>query len=278
MKIILSGANGFLGKRVFTQLNARGHTVIPMVRSIASLETLSSFDLENSEFILFDIEKDRPEEIFIKADAFIHLAWGNLLKYNDNSHVEIYPQKHLELLVHFANLGIKNFTVTGTSLEYGLLEGELLESMLCEPVTQYGIGKLKLYNDFVKYCTKSEISFKWLRLFYMYAEDQRSESLLGQLAKAYMGGAKEFNMSSGDQIRDYLHADAVADAITKSCLQNKVQGIINVGSGKGISVLDVVNKYLSERNAYIKLNRGYYPYPTYEPFAFWANVDKLAML
>ncbi len=147
--------------------------------------------------------------------------------------------------------------------------------MPCIPTTEYGKGKLLLYEKFSELSNTSFINLKWLRLFYMYADDQPERTLWGQLLKAYLAGQKEFNMSQGNQVRDYLHADTVADMIIRCCLQNQVYGIINVGSGRQTKVIELVQKFIDERHITIKLNKGFYPYPTYEPFAFWANIEKI---
>jgi dTDP-6-deoxy-L-talose 4-dehydrogenase (NAD+) len=72
-----------------------------------------------------------------------------------------------------------------------------------------------------------------------------------------------------------LSVEKVAEYIVKIALQNKVTGIINCCSGRPVSVKQFVNNYLEEKNAALKLNLGYYPYPDYEPMAFWGNDKKL---
>ena len=86
---------------------------------------------------------------------------------------------------------------------------------------------------------------------------------------------KKFNMSGGKQLRDYLHVEKVAKFIVKISLQNKINGIINCCSGKPISIRDLVEGYLEENNKNIELNLGHFPYPDYEPMAFWGDNKKL---
>jgi len=82
-------------------------------------------------------------------------------------------------------------------------------------------------------------------------------------------------MSSGEQLRDYSPVETVAENIVKISLQNKVQGIINNGSGQPISIRRLVEDYLKRTGKTIELNLGCYPYTTYEPHAFWACRKKL---
>ena len=62
---------------------------------------------------------------------------------------------------------------------------------------------------------------KWIRLFYMYGEGQNPNSLLSQLQTALQNGDQEFNMSGGEQERDYLPIEKVAEYIVTIALQNK---------------------------------------------------------
>ena len=124
---------------------------------------------------------------------------------------------------------------------------------------------------------KKNIDFdlKWIRLFYMYGKGQNSNSILSQLETALEKKDKVFNMSGGEQLRDYLPVEKVAEYIVKISVQDKITGIINCCSGKPISIRELVVNYLAEKNKNIALNLGYYPYPKYEPMAFWGVNHKL---
>jgi dTDP-6-deoxy-L-talose 4-dehydrogenase (NAD+) len=122
---------------------------------------------------------------------------------------------------------------------------------------------------------QANFDLKWVRLFYMYGKGQNPNSLFSQLDKAIVGQDEVFNMSGGEQVRDFLPVDKVAEYVVKIALQNEVTGIINCCSGKPVSVKQFVNHYLEEKNAALTLNLGYYPYPDYEPMAFWGNDKKL---
>ncbi|MCK4859475.1 MAG: NAD-dependent epimerase/dehydratase family protein, partial [Candidatus Omnitrophica bacterium] len=117
--------------------------------------------------------------------------------------------------------------------------------------------------------------FKWIRLFYMYGNGQNPSSLLPQLDNALERGDEIFNMSGGEQLRDYLPVEKVAEYVTKISLQNKVLGVINCCSGKPISIRKLVENHMKNRGKTIKLNLGYYPYSDYEPMAFWGDNTKL---
>ena len=85
-------------------------------------------------------------------------------------------------------------------------------------------------------------------------------------------------MSAGDQLRDYLSVEEVAENFVFALQNPQVGGVINCCSGRPISVLDLVKQRRDAKESNIKLNRGYYPYPDYEPVAFWGVPTKLTLL
>jgi dTDP-6-deoxy-L-talose 4-dehydrogenase (NAD+) len=82
-------------------------------------------------------------------------------------------------------------------------------------------------------------------------------------------------MSTGDQLRDFLPIEKVAENFVDVLSHPEIEGVINCCSGIPISVLDLVQQHCQRRGSAISLNRGYYPYPDYEPMAFWGVPNKL---
>jgi len=174
--------------------------------------------------------------------------------------------------------GLKNLVVTGTCFEYGMKEGCLSEDMVADPQNAYALAKDTLRKFLFELQKKHAFDCKWIRLFYMYGEGQNPNSLLSQLQLALQNGDKKFNMSGGEQERDYLPVEKVAEYIVAVALQNEVDGIINCCSGKSIKIKELATNYLKEKNADITLNLGYYPYTDYEPMSFWGDDHKLKQI
>jgi dTDP-6-deoxy-L-talose 4-dehydrogenase (NAD+) len=154
-------------------------------------------------------------------------------------------------------------------------EGELSELIEPKPTNSYSIAKDTLRKKIAHLQLQDNINFKWVRLFYMYGSGQSPNSLLSQLDRSLSMNEPIFNMSGGEQERDYLPVEEVAANIINIALQQTVTGIINCCSGNPIKVKDFVINYLQTKNKYIQLNLGYYPYVDYEPMSFWGNNKKL---
>lgn len=109
----------------------------------------------------------------------------------------------------------------------------------------------------------------------MYGKGQHVKSLIIQLDAALAKGENTFNMSGGQQVRDYLPVEKVAENIARIAMQNKITGIINCSSNKPVTVESMVREYLKQVGGKIELNLGYYPYPDYEPMEFWGDNTKM---
>lgn len=269
MKILVTGATGFVGRYVVESLLARGCNVITTSRKedVAIPCRHIPADLNEPGISWF--------ERFERPHAVIHLAWEGLPNYNELFHIERNLPTSYYFLKNLVESGCKNINVIGTCFEYGLQEGCLSEDLIPKPNTAYGIAKntLRLFLEEIK--KKHDFFLKWIRLFYMHGQGQSKSSILELLKFALERDDKVFNMSGGEQLRDYLPVETIAENIVEISLQNEVQGIINNGSGKPISIRRLVEEYIKQSGKTIQLNLGHYPYTTYEPHAFWADVEKL---
>jgi dTDP-6-deoxy-L-talose 4-dehydrogenase (NAD+) len=214
-------------------------------------------------------------EFFDKPDVLIHLAWEGLPNYTARFHVDNNLPRHYSFLKNCIVNGLKNITITGTCFEYGMQEGLLSEDMDTVPANAYAISKDILRKQLEELQQKNQFQLKWIRLFYMYGRGQSPNSLLSQLDSALESGEVAFNMSGGEQERDYLPVEKVGMYIVKIALQEKVTGVINCCSGKPIKVKTFVENYLKRRKKQIQLNLGYYPYADYEAMRFWGDNKKL---
>jgi dTDP-6-deoxy-L-talose 4-dehydrogenase (NAD+) len=101
---------------------------------------------------------------------------------------------------------------------------------------------------------------------------------LAQLDQAIERGDSVFNMSGGEQLRDYLPIQQVADYLAAIIEDREFNGIVNVCSGRPISVRSFVEGHLAQKGKSMRLNLGHYPYPDYEPMAFWGDPTLLHQL
>lgn len=276
-KILVTGASGFIGKYLLDYLLKQGHQVVASARNQPTSVSLNQ--ASGLQWIPLDLAHLNAStnyfDYFERPDSLIHLAWSGLPNYNAAFHLSTELPIQIRFLENLLTNGLQDITVAGTCLEYGLQEGCLSESQSTQPVTPYGQAKNQLRLVLESLQKTRHFSFKWLRLFYLYGTGQSPKSLFSQLEAALAAGETSFNMSGGQQVRDFLAVDQMAKRIATIAVQNEITGIVNCCSGVPVKVEDFVRSYLSERNKSIQLNLGVYPYPDYEPMCFWGDTKKL---
>lgn len=273
MKIAVTGANGFLGRHILNELNAVSVNVIATTRSIeADLPVL-----ENGKWIKLDIAAppDNAYELMGRPDMVIHLAWEGLPNYRSQRHFEIELPRQYRFLSRLVEQGLNSMVIAGTCFEYGMQSGSLQEDMPTKPENPYGLAKDALCHKLQSLQQASPFNLTWTRLFYMYGEGQAENSLWPQLKRAVEQGDSVFNMSGGEQLRDYLPVSEVTKYLMCLALNQQNNGLVNICSGQPIRVKDLVNRWVRENDWRIEFNLGHYPYPDYEPMEFWGDNRKL---
>jgi dTDP-6-deoxy-L-talose 4-dehydrogenase (NAD+) len=275
-RIAVTGASGFLGRHVLAALAATQANVVAHARTLRS-ELAAA---ERLRWCCFDLA-DSPDDAFARLrrpDIVIHLAWQGLPNYLSPRHVEIeLPVQH-EFLQNMVASGLKRLVVAGTCFEYGMQSGCLREDMATQPSNPYGVAKDTLRQRLEALNETTPFDLRWLRLFYLYGDGQPKTSLYSQFRAAVARGDSTFDMSAGEQSRDFMKVEESAAAIVRMALTEQAPRIVNICSGVPITVRALVERWRADMAADIALNLGALPYPTYEPFAFWGDNRRLAAL
>jgi len=272
MNVLVTGTTGFVGNALVKALLNAGDVVTAVVRNH---DAARKFEWHSAvRVITFDIHRASPP-IMGPADAVIHLAWSGLPNYGDLFHFEENLPANYRFIKSLVLSGYKQILVTGTCLEYGLKNGCLSESMAADPQIPYSIAKDTLRRFLESLRLERDYVLQWARLFYVYGAGQNPKSLLAQLDTAIDEGRESFDMSGGEQLRDYLHIDTVAAKLVRLLKHPELTGITNICSGIPISVRRIVEQRVTERNAQIKLNLAHFAYPEYEPMSFWGDPKRL---
>ncbi len=273
MKVLVTGASGFIGRHVLSRLNLNSVETVAVTRKIKNDHP----EIKNGSWVEMDIARpfDHIFDTLGCPDVLIHLAWGGLPNYNCLAHFEQELVIHYSFIKQMTTQGLKHVVVAGTCLEYGMQSGSLSEQLLPQPATPYGFAKNSLRAQLEFLQASSSFTLAWARLFYLYGENQAKTSLYSQLKLAVARGDKSFDMSQGEQLRDFMKVDNAAKYFVDLALDRVNVGVINICSGLPVSVRNLVEKWISDNRWNIELNLGHYPYPAYEPMAFWGNPTKL---
>ena len=190
-----------------------------------------------------------------EPDALIHLAWEGLPNYESTNHFEnIAWQK--EILSKAVRHGIDNITIAGTCLETVPLP------------PRYAMAKLAVRALAFELLP----TVKWARLWYVYGKDQPSLCLLPRLLDAKRANQEEFRVVDGK--RDFINVADVALALCFIAEQKKITGIIDVCSGRAVSVQSFCERLVGDRPK-IVADR---PAAHYEPYSFNGDNTKLSKI
>jgi len=274
MKIAVTGATGFIGRHVLLELVKRADvSVTAASRGQKDLSCLPS----GVRHVALDVADPSAEDFdrLGRPDVLIHLAWSGLPNYRALHHFESQLGEQYRFLSGLVRAGLPSMLCTGTCFEYGMQSGELHEDLEPAPRNPYGYAKDALRRQLAFLSETHAFKLTWARLFYMYGEHQPATSLYSQLLAAGRRGDRSFKMSSGEQLRDFLAVGAVAEIIVSLALSAPAAGIVNVCSGRPVSVRALVERWLHENGWNMELELGHFPYPDYEPLAFWGSRARL---
>lgn len=273
--ILISGCNGALGQALVEYiLQHTTHHVIGFGRADATTISIHSPRFTYTSVSIEAATQHWPNA-FNQASVLIDLAWQDLNDYRNPSHLNTQVECHKAFIKQCLQHGITHISVAGTCYEYGLLEGELHEDLNCNPQLPYPKAKHELMKSLELLKQRYTFTWVWPRIFYVFGAVKGRTNFYTALIQAIQSGAATFNMSGGEQIRDFLTPETLATYMAQCSLQNTVTGPINLCSGKPVKLIDKVKDLLKSQHSTLQLNTGVYPYPDYEPMQCWGSTVKL---
>lgn len=271
-RVLVTGANGYIGRKVVDALLALGYKVTATDFKCDQINPKADrveIDLFNNNANLY--------ELFLKPNRLIHLAWKDGFNHNASSHIEFLP-KHFAFVKSLIDAGVKNIAVMGSMHEVGFYEGEVNENTACNPLSLYGISKNALRQSLTVLNKNNDFNLYWLRGYYIFGNDEKNHSIFTKLLEKEAQGEKLFPFTTGENQYDFISIENLALEIALASTQDEVKGIINVCSGKPISLKDMVESFIKENNLKIRLNYGVFPSRPYDSKIIYGDSSKIKQI
>ena len=268
LKILVTGANGYLGQGIVRSILNNGHGVV-------ATDFNTQFVDERAERIACNLfEVDNPYSFFGEPDVLLHLAWRDGFVHYSSAHIDDLP-KHYAFIKKMVDGGIQQVAVMGSMHEIGFFEGSINESTPCHPTTPYGIAKNALRDLTQMICKQKNIVFQWLRGYYIVGNSKFGSSIFSKITAAVDEGKTEFPFTLGQNQYDFIDYPDFCAQVAAVVGQKNEQGIINICSGKPEKLADRVERFIKENGYRIKLQYGAFPDRPYDSKAIWGNDTKI---
>jgi nucleoside-diphosphate-sugar epimerase len=235
VRILVTGASGWVGSRVARIFAQGGHQVLGLVRPNSD-----TWRVDNAGIDLMQGELGASADWVRIArefapEACVHCAWftrpGEYLQSRRNIAC---IEDGLNLLDVLASVGCGRAVYLGTCAEYDTDRGYLREESPTRPETLYGAAKLALSVSAPTRAEQLGISLVWARLFYVFGPTEDWRRMVPSLILRLLAG-QPYVATGGRQVRDYLHVDDVAAALVTLTV-GKAVGVFNVASGTPVTV------------------------------------------
>jgi len=239
MRILVTGATGFIGSAFARLALTHGHKVAGMMlptetppAHVPVSDRMHWLKGTLAELPWREIEKFQPE-------VCVHFAWiatpGVYLESPEN---EDYLRWSLDLVHRLRGIGTNHIVGVGTCIEYKITDAPLNEDKTpVDPTTLYSRCKNALRETLDAEARRDGYSFCWGRVFYPYGVGEHPARLCSALIQKLSRGEK-LVLKTPYSTKDYIYIEDLAAAILLT-VEKKFTGTINWGTGIGVSVREI---------------------------------------
>jgi len=277
LNVLVTGATGFIGSHIARRCLEQGWSVRASVRSASSRAAIADIEhrLELVTCDLWEASDDERARLCDGVELCVHAAWyavpGLYLASPENLRC---LRGSVALIEALASAKCPRVAMIGSCFEYDFAPGRLSETDPLGPASLYAAAKSATYLVGESLARTRGIEFVWARLFYQYGPHEDRRRLVPAVMMGLLRG-ESVDVTSGLQVRDFLHVSDVASAVVAAA-RSTLTGAVNVGSGQPVTVREIVETIATLVGGSGRVNFGARPDSPTDPPVVIANVTKLA--
>lgn len=278
MKVMLTGASGFLGSYVLRRLVQGGDAdVLALLRDPESAWRAADV-MARANVLRADLGDEDTYSRAVREFApthLVHLAWEGVAGSSRNDRAQWRNlERTLRLLEHALDAGAAHFVGLGSQAEYGPCARRIDESQATRPTTLYGAAKLATCILAERMCAAAGARFAWLRLFSSYGPMDNPDWMIPYLARALLRGERP-QVTRAEQRWDYVYVEDAAGAVEAVARNPQARGVFNLGSGTAPSLRDVIETIRGEIDPGAPIGYGEVPYRPDQVMHLEADIARL---
>lgn len=265
-RVLITGANSFIGLRLCRKMAEEGWYIYAVVRENFKKRELFA-GIDNLKVLYCDMESyshiDKKFHIE-ELECAVLLSWngtrGNAR--NDKQLQQTNVENTKEIVRRLISIGCKTIVTSGSQAEYGTnpTDKKVTEDFVCRPNTEYGKAKLELYEYLSALCKTAKVRLLEPRFFSLYGENDFEGTMIISILRNMLSG-EECNLTECRQIWDFMYVDDAIAALYMLIENSEVEGVFNFGSGEAKPLREYVYIMRELTQSTSKINYGAVPYP-----------------
>jgi nucleoside-diphosphate-sugar epimerase len=280
MRIVVTGATGFLGSYLVADLLRRGHVVAIVTRPDGDAWRLREYKGAFAVICgtLADPTSLRGPLAAFRPDAVAHVAWAEVAGADRNSPAQARNiAMTVELAAVAADIGVRAFVGAGSQAEYGPHPHIIGTDDATRPTSLYGHAKLAAGAMAGQVAAERQMRFAWLRIFSTYGPKDNPTWLIPSTIARLRSGQR-MSLTGCGQRWGFLHAADAAAAFRVVIEDQRAAGIFNLGSPDAPVLRDTVTLLRDLVDSTAELGFGDLPYRPDQVMHLQADVTGLTAL
>lgn len=276
MRVILTGATGFIGSAMLAELNRRKIRTLVLLRPESDRRRLPPTALENSLVFSQLDEPGLADKLRCKQpEVFIHCAWRGVSGQDRNADYQLaenvpFTLASVELA---AAAGCRQWIGLGSQAEYGNANRILDEKAPTQPTTLYGQAKLAAGAGALALCANKNLAGAWLRIFSTYGPGDHPHWMIPHVIREFLS-ERAPQVTRCEQKWDYLFVTDAARAIA-NVADGNISGVFNLGSGEAWPLKTIIETIRAELKSPLQPAYGAIPYRSDQVMHLQADIAKL---